>query len=102
MSGYWIVLGASRDDSDAAASYRELWQDIAQKYEARIEAGPTGHVCKEGGDIERLFVVRFPTFERAVACYESPEYREARRYATAAYDRTVFIVPGTPERSSET
>lgn len=94
MSAYWIVLGTSRENTAAAEAYRAHWKKIADKYGARIEAGPVGHVCKEGEDTERLFIVRFPSLEKANACYEGREYQAARQHGIQAYNRRVFIVPG--------
>lgn len=94
MSGYWMVQGKSRDDAEAARKYAELWAPIAARYEAQILAGPDGHLCKEGEVRPRLFIVRFPSYEKAVACYESPEYQAALAYATRAYERSLVILRG--------
>ena len=92
MSGYWVIQGKSRGDPDAARRYAELWKPIAEKYQARLLVGPDRHRCEEGEDVQRLFIVRFPTYEQAVACYEGPEYQAALPYAMRAYTRSLFIV----------
>ncbi|MEO0917512.1 MAG: DUF1330 domain-containing protein [Pseudomonadota bacterium] len=46
----------------------------------------------EGTDHPRNVVARFPTFEAALACYNSPEYQAVVPTATAASDRSVVIV----------
>jgi uncharacterized protein (DUF1330 family) len=37
-------------------------------------------------------VARFPSFEAAVACYESPRYQEALAHARGASERDLVIV----------
>ena len=34
---------------------------------------------KEGDPVARAFIVRFETYEQALACYEDPTYQVARR-----------------------
>ena len=94
MSGYWIVSGRSLGDAEAAQAYAELWKPIAERFGAVFLAGPNGHICKEGADSERLFIVQFPSYAVAVECYESPEYQAVLPHAARAYVRTLFIVPG--------
>lgn len=92
MSGYWVVQSESRNDPEAAKKYAELWKPIAKKYQAQILVGPDKHNCREGEDVQRLFIVHFPSYEQAVACYEGPEYQSALPYGLRAYKRTFFIV----------
>jgi len=46
----------------------------------------------EGRDRARNVVARFPSFEAAVACYESPRYQEALSHARGAAERDLVIV----------
>ncbi len=46
----------------------------------------------EGRDHPRNVVARFPTYEDALACYNSPEYQAVVEIATKASDRSVVIV----------
>ncbi len=46
----------------------------------------------EGNDRSRNVVARFPSFEAAVACYESPEYQAALAHAKGASERDLVIV----------
>src|SRR5690554_1411273 len=94
VSGYWIVQGTSRGDAEAARKYAELWPAIAAKFDAAILAGPDSHLRKEGEAPARMFIVGFPSYEKAVACYESPEYQAVLPYAMRAYDRSLVILQG--------
>lgn len=50
------------------------------------------HQQMEGRDRARNVVARFPTFEAAVACYNSPEYQAVVEIAKGASDRNLSIV----------
>lgn len=49
----------------------------------------------EGNDRARNVVARFPSFEDAVACYESAEYQAALAHAKGASERDLVIVEET-------
>lgn len=50
----------------------------------------------EGNDRPRNVVARFPSFEAAVACYESAEYQAALAHAKGASERDLVIVEEAP------
>jgi uncharacterized protein (DUF1330 family) len=50
----------------------------------------------EGAERPRNVVARFPSFEAAVACYESPRYQEALSHARGAAERELVIVEELP------
>ena len=94
MAGYWIVRGNEIRDEDALAKYAALWPDIAARFGAEVIAGKGRVYTREGAVYTRQLIVRFDSYDQAVACYDSPEYREARELAQQAYDRELSIVEG--------
>jgi uncharacterized protein (DUF1330 family) len=46
----------------------------------------------EGAAMESVVIMEFPTLEAARAWYDSPAYRDARRYRHLAADYRAFIV----------
>ncbi|MDP5307837.1 DUF1330 domain-containing protein [Paracoccus spongiarum] len=50
----------------------------------------------EGAERPRNVVARFPSFEAAVACYDSAEYQAALAHARGASERDLVIVEETP------
>lgn len=50
----------------------------------------------EGKDRARNVVARFPSFDAAVACYQSDEYQAALAHARGASDRDLVIIEETP------
>ncbi len=50
------------------------------------------YVQLEGNDRARNVVARFPSLERAVECYNSPEYQAALAHAKGASVRDLMVV----------
>lgn len=94
MAGYWIVRGSEIKDADALQQYAELWPPIAARYGAEIVAGKGEVDTREGPHYARQLLVRFDSYEQAVACYDDPEYQVAMKLAQRAYDRELSIVQG--------
>lgn len=93
MAGYWIVLATERD-ADELIEYRRAWPAIAERYQAEIITGYGHNDFREGEPYERAFIVRFPSYEAAVACYDDADYQAVLDYAKRGYDRSVVIVDG--------
>ena len=94
MAGYWIVRTGEVTDAGAQRSYGQAWAPVAERYGAKVIAGPGRIASKEGAAIARAFIVRFETFERAVACYEDPAYQAAAEFGKRASQRDLIILEG--------
>jgi len=92
LAGYWLVRSSEPKDLDAQKEYRRRWQLIAAKYKATIIAGNGRKSEREGKGLPLLLVVKFPSYELAVQCYEDKEYQEALVFARLAYERELVIV----------
>lgn len=91
MPGYWIVRGSVKDRA-AFDVYARSWLPIAEAYGARYLTAGGQHETREGVDFDRVVIVEFPTYDAALACYDSPEYQALLSDALKAYDREVTIV----------
>lgn len=93
MSAYWI--GKIRvTDPDAYAEYVERVPEILETYGGRFLVRGGRAVTVEGEDWPRNVVIEFPSYEQAVACYNSPEYEEAKALQEGAAVRLIAIVEG--------
>jgi uncharacterized protein (DUF1330 family) len=91
--GYWVAR-VDVDDQDAYARYRELNGIAFAKYGAKfIVRGPAGKVAR-GTPRKHNVVIEFESYEQAVACYESPEYKAALVWLEKVGDTDLVIVPG--------
>ena len=95
MSGYWVVRGSDVKDPEALKAYGAMWGPIAEKYGAEILAGKGTIDTREGPNFPRQLVIRFASYEDAVACYEDPDYQKAMQLAHQAYDRELVILAGS-------
>jgi len=94
MVAYWVAR-AKVNDPDQYKQYTDLVPGILQKFGGKILARGGKFKILEGPETFRRFVViEFPSFERAIACYESPEYLEAaaHRKKNGASELEIVIV----------
>ena len=94
MAGYWIVRAGEVTDADAQRSYGKAWAPLAERYGAKIIAGPSPIATKEGGPVARAFIVRFESYEQALACYEDLAYQAAAEFGKKASQRDMIILEG--------
>lgn len=96
MPAYWISR-VHVTNPERYKKYTALAGPAVQKHGGKILARGGRQVILEGGDFERSVVVRFDTVEQAVACYNSPEYTEARSFAEGNAIRHMVAVEGVPD-----
>ena len=94
MAAYWIVRGGETTDADALQEYGKLWPAIAAQFGAELIAGKGRCETLEGRQYARQLIVRFDSYEQALACYQSAEYAAAKKFALQASDRELVIVEG--------
>jgi uncharacterized protein (DUF1330 family) len=92
--GYWVVAYRSVKDPEALAAYAKLAAPAVLAAGGRFLA--RGGVIKahEAGLNERTVVVEFDSVERAVATYESEDYKEALVALGKGAERDFRIVSG--------
>jgi uncharacterized protein (DUF1330 family) len=93
MKGYWIAH-VTVTDPDQYKFYADGAVAAFRKYNARILARGGKHALLEGDGRPRNVVVEFPSFEAAVACYNSSEYQTAKAKRAAAGIADIVIVEG--------
>jgi uncharacterized protein (DUF1330 family) len=94
--GYWIAF-VTVTEPDAYASYQALAPEAFAKYGARFLVRGGDATSLEGNAWQRHVVVEFESKAQALACYNSPEYREARSQRSGACTANIVIVDGLPE-----
>ncbi len=93
MKGYWIAH-VTVTDPDQYKHYVEGSRPAFEKYNANILA--RGGRCEqlEGEGHPRNVVIEFPSYDEALACYNSPEYQAARAHRENAGIAQIVIVEG--------
>ena len=77
MVAYWVAR-SKVNNPDQYKKYADLVPGILQKFGGKFLARGGKFKILEGPEkFHRFIVIEFPSFEKAVACHESPEYLEA-------------------------
>ena len=95
MPAYWLAR-AKVNDAAEYKRYTDLVPDILTNYDGKVLArGGRFHHLEGSEHFERHIVVEFPTLERAVECYQSPEYQKAMVFRlNGVGDNELVIVDG--------
>ena len=79
-------------DAEAYARYAAIATEAIAAHGGVFLARGGRYRQLEGRDRPRNVVARFPSFEAALACYDSPRYQQALGHARGASDRDLVIV----------
>ncbi len=95
MTALWIAH-VEVTDAEAYGRYAALATKIIPAHGGTFIARAGRYRQMEGTDRPRNVVARFPSFEAALACYESADYQAAMAHAKGASTRELVIVEETP------
>lgn len=91
--GYWVA----HVDVHGPESYQTYVKELAsifKKYGARYLTRGGKFEDVEGKTRSRNIVLEFPTYEQAVACYNSSEYQAAAKFRKAGADTDLCVLEG--------
>jgi len=91
--GYWIAH-VDVDDMETYKNYMAAVQAPFARFGGRylVRAGTVSYT--EGQNRSRTVVIEFPTAEAARACYDSPEYQEARKIRLGVSRSELLVIEG--------
>lgn len=95
MSALWIAH-VTVTDAEAYGRYAQAAGPVIAAHGGIFLARGGRYRQMEGHDRPRNVVARFPSFEAAIACYESSAYQDALAFAQGASERDLVIVEETP------
>ncbi len=93
MKGYWVAH-VTVTNADQYQNYIEGSAIAFKKYGAKILARGGNHTILEGNGHARNVIIEFPSYETALACYNSPEYQTAKEKRASAGVADIMIVEG--------
>ena len=93
MAGYWIIRGNPRDAA-ALEEYAAKFKPLGEKYDVSIVAGKQRSKTVEGPEYGRNLVIRFDSYDAALACYEDPDYQALLPLVERAQQRELVILEG--------
>lgn len=91
--GYWIAHVTVTDPVNYP-KYRDAAGKAVAAFGGRFLARGGRYELPEGDGYERNVIVEFDSYDRAVACYRSPEYQVAVQLRQAYSNSTFAIVEG--------
>jgi|SRR5689334_25192571 uncharacterized protein (DUF1330 family) len=92
--GYWVVCYKSVSNQAALSEYMKLAATALDALGGRVIVGGKPAKTHEAGMDQSVVVVEFDNLERAIAAYESDQYRPALRVLDNAALRDFRIVEG--------
>ena len=91
--GYWLAQ-VEVTDPEGYKEYVAANQVAFRKFGGRYVVRAGRHEVLEGNFRSRLVVIEFPDYAAALACYRSPEYREAMALRSGRAVADIAIVEG--------
>jgi len=100
MPAYWVARAKIHDPAEYK-KYTDLVPAILAKHGGTVLARGGRYRIMEGPDkFHRFVVVEFPSYEQAVACFQSSEYNAAAafRRSGAGEVETIIVDGGEPTK----
>jgi uncharacterized protein (DUF1330 family) len=91
--GYWIAR-MTVNNSAEYPKYVEAASPAFKQYGAKFIIRGGRAEAVEGPGRERNVVIEFPSFEDALACYNSPDYQAAAKIRQACAEGEIIVVEG--------
>lgn len=93
--GYWVTSYRKTNDASKLAAYAELAAPAVSAAGGKFIVRGVADEAREQGLKERTVVIEFPTYEQAVAAYQSDAYKKALEALGDGAERDLRIVRGT-------
>lgn len=91
---YWITTYRAIKDPAKLDAYAKLAGPALASYGVRYLCRGTANAAFEAGQKERIVVSEFPSLEKAIAGYNSPEYAVALKALGDGAVRDIRIIEG--------
>ena len=92
--GYWVTVYRATKDPSKLAAYAQLAAPAVAAANGKFIVRSAAEEVREQGLKERTVVIEFPTYEQAVAAYESDAYKKALEALADGAERDLRIVRG--------
>ena len=91
--GYWIVR-ADITDPEVYKTYQAANAAPFKRFGARFLVRAGGFEVVEGSSRARHVVLEFPSYEAALACWNSPEYKSAKAKRQGGAVADIIVIEG--------
>ena len=94
MKGYWISLYTKVENQENLKKYAEVVTPIIKSFGGVPLVRGGKYQRLEGDDFSRTVIWEFPSYEKAMECYNSKEYQEGWALAKDTTERNLQIIEG--------
>ena len=92
MPAYWVARSKINDPVEYK-KYTDRVPAILAQYGGKVLARGGRFKILEGPEtFQRFVVIEFPSLEQAVACHDSPEYREAASFRRGGAGEVELVI----------
>jgi uncharacterized protein (DUF1330 family) len=91
--GYWIAHN-DVTDPQTYEKYKAATGEVFKKFGANFLVRGGRYKGLQGAIRSRHVVIEFESFDKALECYNSPEYQEAAKYRKGASEGEIVICEG--------
>lgn len=91
--GYWIVR-ADVTDADKFKQYATKTPQALKKFGGQFLVRAGESMIAEGSSRSRSTVIEFPSYQSAIACWDSEEYQSARQFRLGGAELDIVIIEG--------
>lgn len=92
MPAYWVARSKINDPVEYK-KYTDRVPAILAQYGGKVLARGGRFKILEGPEkFQRFVVIEFPSLEQAVACHDSPEYREAASFRRSGAGEVELVI----------
>jgi uncharacterized protein (DUF1330 family) len=92
MAAYWVARSKINDPVEYK-KYTDRVPAIIRQYGGKVLARGGRFKILEGPEkFQRFVVIEFPSLEQAVACHDSPEYREASSFRKGGAGEVELVI----------
>ena len=95
--GYWISLYLKVDNQENLKKYAETVTPIIKSYGGVPLVRGGKYQTFDGDNFTRTVIWEFPSYDDAISCHESTDYKSAWSYAEGTTKRIMFIVEGVDQ-----
>jgi len=97
MAKGYLIAHITVTDPENYPKYIKADTPVFEKWGAKFVVRGGDCTLVEGTTRERHVVIEFESYEKALACYNSPEYQAAAKLRQAYAQSEILVVEGIPE-----
>ena len=94
MKGYVVCVYKNISNEEKLKEYAIKARAAVEKYKGKFLIRGGRSTSNEGEKSPRTVLIEFPTMKDALECYDSDEYKNAKKAANVKFDRHLQIVEG--------